>query len=202
MSKPEGGMLRQYIPAKLEDNPHLDAEDYEGKLQGLGSPELVKAMRHGDWNIVAGAFFDILLEERHKLPAFVPPAHWTRYRSVDWGSAKPFSVGWWVIAEPGEFVKFSDGKERMFPAGALIRYREWYGCEKDADGRSKPDKGLRLSAEAFGQFMKGVPAPMTIGTCILEDGSKVHGFSCEPIALEGATDITEFGGWRAYLKRT
>jgi len=56
-----------------------------------------------------------------------------------------------------------------------------------------------LTPEAFGQFMKGVPAPMTIGTCILEDGSKVHGFGCEPIALEGATDITEFGGWRAYL---
>lgn len=56
-----------------------------------------------------------------------------------------------------------------------------------------------LTPEAFGQFMKGVPAPMTIGTCILEDGSKVHGFGCEPIALEGATDISEFGGWRAYL---
>jgi hypothetical protein len=147
MSKTEGGMLRQYIPARLEDNPHIDAEDYEGKLQGLGSPELVKAMRHGDWNIVAGAFFDILFEERHKLPSFTPPPHWTRYRSLDWGSAKPFSVGWWCVAEP-EWVKFSDGKERMLPAGAIVRYREWYGCEKDADGRSKPDKGLRLSSEA------------------------------------------------------
>ncbi|MET0791152.1 MAG: allophanate hydrolase [Polyangiaceae bacterium] len=57
-----------------------------------------------------------------------------------------------------------------------------------------------LSTEGFGQFMKGVPAPMTIGTLVLEDGSKVHGFGCEPIALEGATDITEFGGWRAYLR--
>ena len=57
-----------------------------------------------------------------------------------------------------------------------------------------------LTTEAFGQFMKGVPAPMTIGTLVLEDGSNVHGFGCEPIALEGATDITEFGGWRAYLR--
>lgn len=57
-----------------------------------------------------------------------------------------------------------------------------------------------LTTEAFGQFMKGVPAPMTIGTVVLEDGSKVHGFGCEPIALEGATDITALGGWRAYLK--
>jgi allophanate hydrolase len=56
-----------------------------------------------------------------------------------------------------------------------------------------------LTPEALGQFMKGVPAPMTIGTCILEDGSRVLGFGCEPIALEGALDISEFGGWRAYL---
>jgi allophanate hydrolase len=57
-----------------------------------------------------------------------------------------------------------------------------------------------LTPAGFGQFMKGVPAPMTIGTLVLEDGSKVLGFGCEPIALEGATDITEFGGWRAYLR--
>jgi allophanate hydrolase len=56
-----------------------------------------------------------------------------------------------------------------------------------------------LSPEAFGSFMKGVPAPMCIGTLALDDGERVHGFLCEPIALEGATDISQFGGWRAYL---
>lgn len=154
MSKAEGGMLRQYIPARLEDNPHLDAEDYEGKLSGLGSKELVRAMREGDWNIIAGAFFDNISEELHLVPSFAPPAHWTRFRSFDWGSAKPFSVGWWCIVEGGEWVKFSDGKERMLPQGALVRYREWYGCMKDEDGRDKPDTGLRLSAEAVGRGIK------------------------------------------------
>lgn len=149
MSDEEGGMLRQYIPAKLEDNPDLLRDDpgYEKRLQGLGSAELVKAYRHGDWNIVAGAFFDILSEDRHKLPSFTPPKHWTRFRSMDWGSAKPFSVGWWCIAE-AEWVKFKDGRERMLPQGAIVRYREWYGVERDQDGRPKPDKGLRMSAEA------------------------------------------------------
>lgn len=151
MSAEEGGMLRQYIPAVLSDNPHIDAEDYAAKLSGLGNPSLVRAMLHGDWSIVAGAFFDILSDTVHKLPAFTPPAHWTRYRSMDWGSAKPFSVGWWCIAEGGEWVKFSDGKERMFPQGALIRYREWYGVKLDENGKAKPDAGLRLSAEAVGR---------------------------------------------------
>jgi allophanate hydrolase len=66
-------------------------------------------------------------------------------------------------------------------------------------GRAIAVEVWELSSDAFGQFVKGVPAPMTIGTLLLEDGSSVHGFGCEPIALEGATDITEFGGWRAYL---
>ncbi len=56
-----------------------------------------------------------------------------------------------------------------------------------------------LTPEGFGRFMQGVPAPMAIGTVTLEDGERVHGFLCEPIALEGATDITQFGGWRAFL---
>lgn len=56
----------------------------------------------------------------------------------------------------------------------------------------------RLTAEAFGAFTAGVPAPLAIGTVTLEDGSMVKGFVAEPAAFEGATDITEFGGWRAY----
>jgi len=147
MSKSEGGMLRQFIPALLEDNEHVDQEDYDGKLQGLGNKELVRAMRRGDWNIIAGAFFDNIREEMHKLPSFTPPKHWTRFRSIDWGSAKPFSVGWWCIAEP-EWVKFKDGRERMLPAGAIIRYREWYGVKRDEDGKAKPNEGLRLTVEA------------------------------------------------------
>jgi allophanate hydrolase len=43
-----------------------------------------------------------------------------------------------------------------------------------------------------------IPAPLGIGTLELEDGGGVKGFLCEPIGLEGARDITEFGGWRAF----
>jgi allophanate hydrolase len=56
-----------------------------------------------------------------------------------------------------------------------------------------------LSPAAFGDFVAQVPSPMVIGTVDLSDGTQVSGFSCEPAALEGAADITEHGGWRAYL---
>jgi allophanate hydrolase len=57
-----------------------------------------------------------------------------------------------------------------------------------------------LSAAAFGSFVSEVPPPLAIGTLELEDGSSVKGFVCEPRALDGALDITSFGGWRGYLR--
>lgn len=56
-----------------------------------------------------------------------------------------------------------------------------------------------LDVEAFGSFTAEVPAPLAIGTVTLEDGTSVKGFVAEPRALDGATDITALGGWRAYI---
>jgi allophanate hydrolase len=55
-----------------------------------------------------------------------------------------------------------------------------------------------LTREAFGSFVAAIPAPMTIGMTKLADGSLVKGFSCEPHALEGAHEISQFGSWRAF----
>jgi allophanate hydrolase len=51
----------------------------------------------------------------------------------------------------------------------------------------------------FGSFVAAVPPPLAIGSVRLDDGSWVKGFVCEGIGLEGATEITELGGWRNYL---
>lgn len=53
--------------------------------------------------------------------------------------------------------------------------------------------------DRFGWFVAEIPAPLGIGSLELEDGRVVKGFICEPIGLQGARDITSFGGWRAYL---
>jgi len=55
-----------------------------------------------------------------------------------------------------------------------------------------------LDEAGFGSFVAEIPPPLGIGTLELEDGGSVKGFLCEPIGLEGARDITEFGGWLAY----
>jgi allophanate hydrolase len=56
-----------------------------------------------------------------------------------------------------------------------------------------------LPAHHFGSFVAGIPAPLGIGTVELADGSLEKGFICEGYAVEGARDITDLGGWRAYL---
>jgi allophanate hydrolase len=56
-----------------------------------------------------------------------------------------------------------------------------------------------MTPEAFGAFIAGVPAPLGIGTVALADGTSVKGFLCEAACIEGAEDITRFGGWRAYV---
>jgi allophanate hydrolase len=56
-----------------------------------------------------------------------------------------------------------------------------------------------LPEVGFGRFVSLIPAPLGIGTVRLADGSAVQGFVCEAIAAEGATDITDTGGWRAYM---
>lgn len=56
-----------------------------------------------------------------------------------------------------------------------------------------------LSPAAFGSFVAEIPPPLGIGTLMLADGRSVKGFLCEAHVLAGASDITAFGGWRAYL---
>lgn len=57
----------------------------------------------------------------------------------------------------------------------------------------------RLTAEAFGNFVAALPAPMAIGRVELAGGTTVSGFLVEPVALESARDISSFGGWKDYL---
>ena len=72
--------------------------------------------------------------------------------------------------------------------------------------RIEPGKGVTialelwaLSAASFGQFVAAVPPPLSIGTIKLADGRGVKGFIVEPAALDGARDISSFGGWRAFM---
>jgi allophanate hydrolase len=74
------------------------------------------------------------------------------------------------------------------------------GLVRDATGAGGIEVEIwELDMAGFGSFTAAIPAPLGIGTVLLEDGSAVKGFLCESAALTDAQDITGFGGWRAYL---
>jgi allophanate hydrolase len=56
-----------------------------------------------------------------------------------------------------------------------------------------------VPSAAIGGFLAGIAAPLGLGTVRLDDGSEVAGFLCEAHAVKDARDISEFGGWRAWL---
>lgn len=130
-----------FIPSRVEHNRILlqSDPDYINRLYLVGSKELVDAWLKGDWNAIEGAFFPEFCE-RHVVAPMILPAHWTRFRAMDWGSAKPFSVGWYAV---------SDGELPQFPRGALVKYREWYGMRE-----GQPDVGLKMTAEEVGAGIK------------------------------------------------
>lgn len=132
-------LQRVFIPSRLKDNKMLLRNDpaYVMRLRQTGSAELVKAWLEGDWNIVDGAFFDCFNPEVHILNREwirEIPNDALRFRAFDWGSAKPFCVGWYAL---------SDGKWGL-PKGALFKYKEWYGAKAD-------DVGLKMSAPMVAQ---------------------------------------------------
>ncbi|MFJ6835127.1 allophanate hydrolase [Streptomyces sp. NPDC091209] len=70
-----------------------------------------------------------------------------------------------------------------------------------AGGAAVETEVWTLPADGLGRLLAALPRPMTLGSVELADGSNVPGFLCEPGALAGAPDITEYGGWRAYVGR-
>jgi len=132
-----------YIPSRIQDNRILLQNDptYINRLHLVGSPELVRAWLEGDWNVIAGAFFPEFSADRHIIAPRTLPDHWARFRSFDWGSARPFAVHWWAV---------SDGSVPDIARGCLVCYREWYGMKPN-----EPNVGLRMTAE---QVAEGIRA--------------------------------------------
>lgn len=130
------GLRRVYIPSRLNDNRLLMQGDpmYVQKLKAVGNEQLVRAWLEGDWSVITGAYFPEFTMAHHVVPPVPLPERWARFRAMDWGSARPFSVGWYAVA---------DGNDLPLPRGALVKYREWYGC-------SEPNVGLKMTAEQVG----------------------------------------------------
>ena len=179
ITDPVTGLQRMFVPARLRDNLILLNSDpnYASRLKGLSSETMVRAWLEGDWTVVEGAFFDCWSYQKHVVEPFPIPPQWTRFRSMDWGSARPFSVGWWAIVQEdfvlpkrAQTVTSLQAREGVLPRGALVRYKEWYGA-------SGINQGLKLDASQVAQGIvdrEPIEVPLRYGVldpaCFREDG--------------------------------
>lgn len=124
----------------------LDADpDYINRLRASAENEAqLKSWLEGSWDVVAGGMFDDLWSSKiHVLKPFPIPRTWRIDRSFDWGSSKPFSVGWWAESD-GCDVMTQDGRISTV-RGDLFRISEWYGWN------GKPNEGRRMLASEISQ---------------------------------------------------
>ena len=181
-----------YIPSRVQDNRILLSHDpdYINRLYLVGSAELVRAWLEGDWSVVAGAFFDCWESRKHVIRPFAIPKHWVRFASFDWGSAKPFSVGWHAVSDGNPLP---DG--RLYPTGALIRYREWYGSKEPNVGVGMPVADIAAGIKRL-EIGENIDYRVADPACWKVDGGPSH---AETMAGHGVifrpADNSRVTGW-------
>jgi hypothetical protein len=185
---------RMFIPSRVYDNQILLQNDpgYIAGLREIGSPELVKAWLEGDWNVITGAYFPEFTTQRHVLEPFPIPQHWLRFRSMDWGSSSPFAVLWHAVSDG-----YMAPNGLYIPTGAIITYREWYGCVP-----GKVNEGIRWAANRVGRRIAEIERNEKVSYGVIDpsafkwDGGPSH---AERLAGEGAhfrkADNNRIGGW-------
>lgn len=128
-----------HLFGSYKENIYL-APEYIAELEGVTDKNKRKAWLWGDWDIVAGGMFDDVWDKAHHIvKPFDIPHTWKIDRTFDWGSSKPFSVGWWAESD-GSDVKLRDGTYRSTVRGDVFRIAEWYGWT------GKANQGLRMLA--------------------------------------------------------
>ena len=175
-----------FIPGTLEDNPGLMKNDptYEARLAASGSPELFKAWRYGDWDVVAGAFFDNFDPEKHVIEILPPgstpgkgqltlePWH-QRWISMDWGFQDNTVVLWHAVTEDRTVVTYKElvtnhtepralGELILANTGKTENIHLFYLGHDAFAARTSP----RTIAQEVGETVKagGIPLPVVADT--------------------------------------
>lgn len=179
--------MRCAIHGHIKENKILlkaDPNYCQTIIASASNQAMAKAWLSGSWDIVAGGMFGDLWDKKiHVVEPFEIPLGWKIDRSFDWGSSKPFSVGWWAESDGSDY-KDANNQWRSTVKGDLFRINEWYGYT------GKPNQGLQLLAVdiakgiiarerewGISERVKSGPADSAIfnaenGNCIATDMSK------------------------------
>ena len=186
--------IRVAIHGHIDENKRLLSADpgYKKRiLAAATNPAQAEAWLNGAWDIVAGGMFDDVWKPSINIVRpFVVPDVWRVYRSFDWGSSRPFSVGWWAVSD-GTTYTDSEDQERHTVRGDLFRINEWYGWN------GQPNQGLKMLAvdvakgiverelAMFGATRKVLPGAADAAIYVVENGNSIAVDMAKPVKIAG-----------------
>jgi hypothetical protein len=190
---------RAAIHGHLSENKILLAADptYAQTIAAAAlNSEMAAAWLHGSWSIVAGGMFsDVWSSDYNDVPRFEVPASWRIDRAFDWGSSRPFSVGWYAESD-GTDLTLPDGRVASTVRGDTFRVAEWYGWT------GKANEGLRMLAvdiaegiverellwgwrERNSRRSRVKPGPADSSIYTVENGNSIGIDMEKPVRIEG-----------------
>ena len=130
-----------FFQAKVTDNAVLMDKDpgYIKQLQALPE-DLRRAHLDGDWDVIEGQYFKEFRRDKHVCNPFEIPAHWKRYRSMDWGYNDPCAVLWGAMSPDGHLYIYRERYQNQTLASEMARLiKEDSGLEKICYTVASPD---------------------------------------------------------------
>lgn len=135
---------RIFVPSSVFDNKILLQNDPDYLTRLAAMPERERnALLYGDWDTFSGQVFTEWRNDgshysdrinTHVISPFLVPETWSIWCAMDWGYARPFSVGWYAV----------DHDRRLY------RIREFYGCT------GTPNEGVRLEPSDVARRIKKI----------------------------------------------
>ncbi len=169
----ERGRTVRFVPSRLSDNPHMNAEHASDLLALSG--QMREAFLEGNWDVFAGQMYPELKRDRHVVEPFALPAGWSRYCGVDWGYFPGYwAVCWGAVDEDGRVWIYREAYEQM--VGEADQAKRILEAEEDGErvavryaddamfatrGDAKPisevyaDNGVYLTSAAKGSRVTG-----------------------------------------------
>ncbi len=147
--KDDNGRERVCLHGSIFENKILlkSDPDYLKNLQAQKGAKR-EAWLYGNWDITAGGMFDDIWQANvHVIRPFDIPSTWLIDRSFDWGSSKPYSVGWWAESD-GCDITLYNGQKQHTVRGDLFRIAELYGCT------GEPNEGTRETASQIAEKIR------------------------------------------------
>lgn len=165
----------KFVRALPDDNPHLDSGYWE--TLGTLPNELARAWRYGDWDVFSGQVFTQWSLDRHVVKPFEVPAHWRRWRGVDWGHSVPFCC-LWIAQDPD--------------TGRVYVYRELYKAGWSDREQARQIKALTSKSETIPRTWAD-PSMWTVKTMEDKTFSTADEYAAEGVALSRADNTRILG---------